>query len=1272
EDGSNPPRLEVVVGSGPASPVTIKAKGELDNGVKRELKDKTAIAYQPPATATLQLGTDPGADAMLDSFYPRNYGGRNFVQVNENTGNWVQRPVFRFDLGRIPAGSTVLSAELELRLKSIKTPGAATIHRVARSWVEGTKSGTGTADGATWATYDGTNNWTTEGGDFDASAVSEAAITGSETWVRWEIGPLVGQWLSGEPNNGFLLKSDGILEEAEFYSKEEADTTLRPKLTISYACECGGACMSPQGAGTISMVVINPTTLVPADAYKKALFESWGYTVNVIGESANQAAYDSEATTSDVFFISETVNSNQVGNRLVNVPIGVVSQDGSYNSDLGLSSGSSWSVSSTIEVTDTSHYITASFRAGLLDIYSKTMEQLAVSGTAAAGLQTLADTAGSGSLVALEKGAELLGGGSAAGRRVMLPLGREGLVNWDYINSDGRLIVQRAIAWAMGAGSDGSGFNVLLVVIDPANPTAQEVAKQTLLESWGHTVNLIDESASQGEFDAAVAANDVAYVAEDIASGQLGTKLREAPIGVVIEEEKITDEFGISSGETTFTEASIEVTDNTHYITQPFSLGAVTFSSSAQPVGGRGGTLAPGLAVLAERPSSSTSMLDVIETGGVLFDTGTAAGRRVKLPWGGNDFDINSLTTDGLNIMRRAIEWGAAAGVAPTLPIAHWKFDETSGTTAVDSAGGNDGTLAGDASWAPGVLAGGLSLDGAGDRVDVSGLVGSPTSLTITAWVNLASAGFNGDEVVNLGNNVLLRVDAVLQGGTYASYWDGSSYRQTTSGQSLGGSGWRHIAYTFDDAADQQFLYIDGVEAGSSTFATSISYTQASNTTIGAHPSSTSYNFNGQIDDLRIYNVALTAAEIAELATVPAPSGPVAHWKLDETSGTTAVDSIGGHDGTLINGPVWVAGQIDGALDFDGSNDLVSVPHQAIFTQVPMTVSAWFKLDVLPTTRSEHGTIIDKRHTVDPYASWTLYVNETLGDKIRFQIRDSSETGYWLDSAASAVINTWYHVVGTIDESYNAKLYVNGALEPDDDNIGSLFSSDDEIRIGAGWSGGNRLDGVVDDVRFYDRALSAAEISGLYSAGAGGGGGGGGGGSPTIFEVRVATGDDDAEERISNGNVNRTSSDLELISDGSNTQLVGMRFTNVTVPNGANISSAYVQFQVDESNSGATNINIQGQAIDDAPQFTTTNSDISSRSRTSAIVPWAPAPWTTVGEAGPDQRTPDIAAVIQEIVDRPGWASGNDIVIIITGSGERTAEAYNGTSSGAPLLHIEY
>jgi hypothetical protein len=249
------------------------------------------------------------------------------------------------------------------------------------------------------------------------------------------------------------------------------------------------------------------------------------------------------------------------------------------------------------------------------------------------------------------------------------------------------------------------------------------------------------------------------------------------------------------------------------------------------------------------------------------------------------------------------------------------------------------------------------------------------------------------------------------------------------------------------------------------------------------------------------------------------------------------------------------------------------------------------------------------------------------------------------------------------------KLYLNGIeVASQTHPVGGAIDTNAAIPVALGANGPPEqfFDGVLDDMRVYDKALSASEIADLYAAG-------GGGGSPTnTFEVRVATGADDAEESVSNGNVNLTSSDLELISDGSNAQLVGMRFTNVTVPNGASIANAYVQFQVDELNSGATNVSVQGQAIDDAPTFTSSNSNISSRGRTTATVAWAPVAWNTAGDAGADQRTPDIAAVIQEIVDRPGWVSGNDIVIVVTGSGERTAESYNGVAAAAPLLHIEY
>jgi hypothetical protein len=175
-----------------------------------------------------------------------------------------------------------------------------------------------------------------------------------------------------------------------------------------------------------------------------------------------------------------------------------------------------------------------------------------------------------------------------------------------------------------------------------------------------------------------------------------------------------------------------------------------------------------------------------------------------------------------------------------------------------------------------------------------------------------------------------------------------------------------------------------------------------------------------------------------------------------------------------------------------------------------------------------------------------------------------------------------------------------------------------------------------------------------------------------ILEVRIASSSDDAEEKAS-GAVSLTSSDLELVFDSGGHQTVGMRFTGINIPQGANITNAYVQFQVDETiPANQTNLTIQGEDVDNAATFTAVSGSITSRPRTTAAMPWSPVPWTTVGEAGPDQQTPDITAVIQEIVDRAGWTSDNSLVIIITGTGERTAEAYDGVLAAAPLLHVEY
>jgi hypothetical protein len=176
---------------------------------------------------------------------------------------------------------------------------------------------------------------------------------------------------------------------------------------------------------------------------------------------------------------------------------------------------------------------------------------------------------------------------------------------------------------------------------------------------------------------------------------------------------------------------------------------------------------------------------------------------------------------------------------------------------------------------------------------------------------------------------------------------------------------------------------------------------------------------------------------------------------------------------------------------------------------------------------------------------------------------------------------------------------------------------------------------------------------------------------PTI-ETRIASGNDDVEQRGRSGSMSMDSSDLELVTDGSTVQIVGLRFLGIDIPQGAIITSAYIQFQTDEVTTGAGSLLIRGEDSGDAAAFASTAFNVSSRATTDASVAWAPSAWSTVGQAGLDQRTPDIAAIVQEIVARSDWAALGDMVFLITGTGTRTAEAYESGAGTAPLLHIEY
>jgi len=185
-----------------------------------------------------------------------------------------------------------------------------------------------------------------------------------------------------------------------------------------------------------------------------------------------------------------------------------------------------------------------------------------------------------------------------------------------------------------------------------------------------------------------------------------------------------------------------------------------------------------------------------------------------------------------------------------------------------------------------------------------------------------------------------------------------------------------------------------------------------------------------------------------------------------------------------------------------------------------------------------------------------------------------------------------------------------------------------------------------------------------------------------VWEGRVNKDTDDTEELDPSGTPEGSSSDLEMPYEDAgmgDKQLVGIRWEKVDVPNGATIIDAWIEFQVDEIGEGTTYVNviIEGELNPNPPTFTTsTPSEIANRQpRTTAQAIWEPEHWTKEGDK---HKTSNIAAVIEEIVNQPGWVAGNALVLIIRDNpanpskGKRVAESYGGDSSGAPFLHIEY
>lgn len=260
--------------------------------------------------------------------------------------------------------------------------------------------------------------------------------------------------------------------------------------------------------------------------------------------------------------------------------------------------------------------------------------------------------------------------------------------------------------------------------------------------------------------------------------------------------------------------------------------------------------------------------------------------------------------------------------------------------------------------------------------------------------------------------------------------------------------------------------------------------------------------------------------------------------------------------------------------------------------------------------------------------------------------------------------------ISDIDNNGSETVTLNGSSSSDPDgSITSWVWSEDSIQIATGVTAQLPL-----SVGTHTITLTVTDNGGLtsndnviititpYST------------TPVTISKRIATGLDDVEERQSDGYIYTNSSDIELVNDGTTpgNQHIGLRFTGISIPKGTTITNAYIQFTCDEKTTATTALSINGEAADNAPQFSTAAYNVTNRLKTTSMVSWNPSAWNTVGQSSTTQRTPNLKTIVQEIVNRSGWNAGNAIAFIIEGTGKRTAEAYEGSNSQAALLVVTY
>ena len=545
------------------------------------------------------------------------------------------------------------------------------------------------------------------GGDFDPAAIATTVVVEpGNQWHRWDISPLVGAWLDGSAvNNGLALIAAEQAVSVSFHSSDTNASPRRPRLVLSYACECGVDCTAGGG---------DDATYCEADfeALSKTSDFDWtagsgditgidflpeGTVVNGVPIPAGGGWIMGDRNAVK-FFVSDVL-----GAPLTEFPTGLGDprgvayiESGTWAGHLAVADKSD----DAIYFMDLNGAVLASFSTALFttdpmgisfvgattsNVYD---DHLLISSHKDGGAVYIVDQSGvlKKSIDTSSYASKPSGVAHLNHADKLMISNDDGLIS--IANFNGALLNQYdAQAWGF---SESQGVTIhpetcehivldkqaekigvfspepplveetiatlLMVVANENNPSSNELAKIALFEAWGYAVTLIDDDDNSSVFDSATAANEVVFVGEEISAAKLGNKLTTASIGVVMEEVNLSDEFGISTSISWSSGDSLNVDDPSHYITLPFAPGPLVILGAAADLADMSGTLAPALRVLASETAGP--MIATLEAGGEMFNSLPASGRRVQLPWGSSNFSVSDLNNDGRTLLRRSLEWG--------------------------------------------------------------------------------------------------------------------------------------------------------------------------------------------------------------------------------------------------------------------------------------------------------------------------------------------------------------------------------------------------------------------------------------------------------------------------------------------------------------------------------------------------------------------------------------------------------------------------------------